>query len=400
MAEKKNNTLRRTIWILVLLALAGGIAIGLKSPPVPVRTAPAQQGPIRAFVEEQAKTILPRIYEITMPQDGRVQPIALEPGMPVKQGEVVARIDVRDLQDASLEADAMVVAMSNAVASSQAKLRASQAYEAVAKWLWTAQDKLYAENNVSEQSMKESERDYIGTQVDAEQDRFMFHAMAAIGAVSRLYPIYIERRLQWAVMTSPIDGIVLKRHEQNEKALPAGAPLLDIGDPEGLQVAADILSEDATHIKPGQAVEVFGPSIGDVPLKGVVLRVDPRGFTKTSSLGVEEQRVTVTITLADGERARLRAAGRDLGVDYRVRVRIFTAAADEAVTIPITALFRDDHGQWQVFAVREGRADVVPVSIGLMNDQQAQVINGIRGGEEVIVAPDAGLKPGARIHPI
>jgi hypothetical protein len=71
----------------------------------------------------------------------------------------------------------------------------------------------------------------------------------------------------------------------------AGAPLVEIGDPFNLEVVADLLSTDAMQFEKGAAVRIDG--WGGTAHQ--VTRVDPAGFLKVSALGIEEQRVRVTI---------------------------------------------------------------------------------------------------------
>ena len=114
-----------------------------------------------------------------------------------------------------------------------------------------------------------------------------------------------------------------------------------------------MLSLDVVAAKVGDPVEIYGPAIGRPPAKGIVARIYPAGFTKVSSLGVEQQRVKVIVRFAEGELKRL-LAERRLGVGYRVRVRIFTADKTQALLIPRSALFRAADNTWQVFVVRNG----------------------------------------------
>ncbi len=86
----------------------------------------------------------------------------------------------------------------------------------------------------------------------------------------------------------------------------AGAPLVEIGDPFNLEVVADLLSTDATQIEKGAAVRIDG--WGGTAL--AVTRVDPAGFFKLAALGIEEQRVRVTIC-DGGVRDAPAAARRD-----------------------------------------------------------------------------------------
>ena len=146
-------------------------------------------------------------------------------------------------------------------------------------------------------------------------------------------------------------------------------------------------------------MEIVGPSIGTQPLKGTLKRIEPQGFTKISSLGVEQQRVRVIIGFLPGELKALEDRGRELGADYRVRVRIFTGQRSNTLSIPRSALFRGSEGNWQVFVVEDGRARRVNVEVGLLNDFRAEILSGVKAGEEVIIAPEANLEDGEKVEP-
>ena len=88
--------------------------------------------------------------------------------------------------------------------------------------------------------------------------------------------------------------------------------------------------------------------LGRLTVRGKVVRVDPAGFLKVSALGIEEQRVRVTIDFVDPPEAWSR-----LGHDYRVIVHVTIWSADDALTVPVSALFRKGE-DWAVFAVDDG----------------------------------------------
>jgi multidrug efflux pump subunit AcrA (membrane-fusion protein) len=114
---------------------------------------------------------------------------------------------------------------------------------------------------------------------------------------------------------------------------------------------------------------------------------------------VEQQRVRVIIAFGLGELDALKERGRELGADYRVRVRIFTGSRSNTITIPRSALFRGSEGDWQVFAVREGQAKRIDVKVGLLNDFRAEILEGIQADEQVIIAPEASLQDGQKVEP-
>jgi HlyD family secretion protein len=200
-------------------------------------------------------------------------------------------------------------------------------------------------------------------------------------------------------MTSPVDGVILERAVSNERQVAVGTVLLRIGRWEDLEIEADVLSTEVVRVKPGQHVDVHGPTIGPEPAKAQVARIYPAGFTKTSSLGVEQQRVKVIMTFAPDDLRRLREQN-DLGVHYRVRVRIFTAESSGALVIPRSALFRGSKNDWRVFVIRDGRAHLQAVKVGLSNDESAEITGGLAANDQVILAPETNLAEGQSVRVI
>src|SRR5690606_2831018 len=101
----------------------------------------------------------------------------------------------------------------------------------------------------------------------------------------------------------------------------------------------DVLTTDAVRIQPGAKAEVLRWG-GQEALAARVRRVEPKAFTKLSSLGVEEQRVNVILDLESPP--EMWAA---LGDGFRVEVRIVVWEGEAVLKVPVGAVFR--HGeQW------------------------------------------------------
>jgi hypothetical protein len=107
---------------------------------------------------------------------------------------------------------------------------------------------------------------------------------------------------------APVTGRVLKIIQESEAVVQPGTPLLEIGDSLDLEIIADLLSTDAVQIKPGSPARIDG--WGGSPIRGRVTRVDPAGFLKVSTLGIEEQRVRVTIDFVEPTRSLVLARTR------------------------------------------------------------------------------------------
>jgi HlyD family secretion protein len=190
---------------------------------------------------------------------------------------------------------------------------------------------------------------------------------------------------------APESGRVLKIHHESEQIVRAGEPLLEIGDPQDLEIVVDLLSTDAVKVREGAGATIEGWG-GDKELKAQVKRVDPAGFTKVSALGIEEQRVNTILDLADDP-----SKWADLGHDFRVFVRINVWSSPDTLTVPLSALFR--HGsRWAVFRVAEGSARLTTVDVGQRNAEVAQVISGLKAGDVVILHPSDRVEDGVKVE--
>jgi HlyD family secretion protein len=190
-------------------------------------------------------------------------------------------------------------------------------------------------------------------------------------------------------LRSPVTGRVLNIIQESEAVVPAGSPLVEIGDPLDLEVVADLLSTDAVQIEPGSPVRIDG--WGGSPIQGRVIRVDPAGFLKVSALGIEEQRVRTTIDFVDPPEAWSR-----LGHDYRVIVHVTIWHADNVLSIPVSALFRQGD-DWSVFSVKGGRARATVVKIGRRNNRIAEILSGLSEADRVVVHPSDRIRDGVPV---
>jgi HlyD family secretion protein len=190
---------------------------------------------------------------------------------------------------------------------------------------------------------------------------------------------------------SPIAGRVLRVFEESSTVVAVGTPLIELGDPQNLEIEIDVLSTDAVRIKPGAelTIDFWG---GQMPLQGYVRVIEPGAFTKVSSLGVEEQRVNI---IADFNEPPERTEA--LGDAYRIEARITVEEISDALLIPNSALFRHQR-RWHVLRIVNGKAAMQPVVIGLQNEEVSQVLEGLQVGDQVIVYPSDDIQPGAAVQ--
>jgi HlyD family secretion protein len=189
---------------------------------------------------------------------------------------------------------------------------------------------------------------------------------------------------------APVSGVVLRVIQTSEATVPAGAALLDIGDPSRMEVLSELLTTDAVQAQPGRRVVI--ERWGGPPVEGLVRRVEPAAFTKVSALGIEEQRVNVLIDITSPPQT-----WRAMGDGFRVSVRIVTASVEQAVLVPVGALFPHGHGM-AVYKLDAGRARLQPVDVAARNGTEAWVRTQLAARDTVVVYPPAALSDGRRVR--
>jgi HlyD family secretion protein len=394
-------SLRRLLLAVCGVGVLAALAYAFMPQPVSVDVAMVTRGPLAVTVDEDGKTRIKDRYIISAPLAGNLRRVELHAGDPVTRGEaVVAAIEP---QDPGL-LDAREIAEREAkVKSAEANLRLAKAEREKAKAAleFTEADLGRVQRLVQSKSASRHEVEEAMLQFRARSEEFrgaafseeiaQFELELAQATLLRARPDEANSPGSWDVeIRSPITGRVLRVFQESAAMVAAGTPLLEVGDPADLELEIDVLSRDAVRIRPGAKVivEDWG---GDAPLLGTVRVVEPSGFTKLSALGVEEQRVNVIADLKDPSARR--AA---LGDAYRVEARIVVWESDDALQVPVSALFR--HGQaWAVFRVENGRARLQTVEVGRQGAHDAEALQGLNEGDQVIVYPSDKVRDGVAV---
>ena len=402
--------LRRLISIFFVGGVVGAIVYGLIPAPIEVDLASAQRGSIRVTVDQDGKTRIREKYVVSAPLAGRLLRIELEPGDEVQAGEtLLAAIEPRDpeLLDARsiAQAEARVKAAEAAVEKMEPMLEevlaAQEFAESELKRVRDARAKTAQAVSASEVESKllaYRTRTALLRTTKHNKEIANFELDQARAALIRSRPQSEGEQPRsgsgngWNfTIRAPIDGRVLRVFQESTAVVMSGTSLLELGDPTDLEVEIDVLSRDAVKIKPGALVllEHWG---GEKTLQGRVRLVEPSAFTKVSTLGVEEQRVNAIVDLVDPPQDRTA-----LGDGFRVEARIIVAEATDVVKTPTSALFRvgDD---WAVFRVVDRIARQSLVQLGMQNGLEAEVVEGLSDGDQVIVHPGDDVADGVAVR--
>jgi HlyD family secretion protein len=393
---------RRGIIGLIGLAIAAAIVWALLPQPVPVDMGTIVRGPLEVTVEDEGVTRIHDVYTVSAPIGGKMLRSPREVGDKVEANKtLVAEIEPTaptflDVRTQRVN-EAAVQAAQAAVDLAQAKVKEANSQLDFARNDLTRAEQLAASKTISTRALEKANLDVTGAEAAVAsavatlevRRRELESAKANLIQPGQANPD--NKPLHDIQVYSPVDGRVLKMIAKSEQVVPAGAPLIEIGDPHDLEIAVDFLSRDAVRIKPGDVarIESWG---GDKVLPAKVRRVEPTGFTKVSALGIEEQRVKVILDFTGPP-----SEWRELGHDYRVVARVVIWHRDDVLQVPLGALFREGDN-WAVFAVTNGRAERRLVIIGERNLHAARVLKGLKLGDKVVMHPSDRVHDGVNVE--
>lgn len=390
---------------LIVISSVGVIAVlaliyGFFPKPVLVEAARAARGPFIVTIEEDGKTRVKDRFIISTPVAGFMRRLEHKAGDTVKKGGRLFTLE--PLRSQVLDARSRAEAQS-AVSAAQASVKASEEREQsamidaeFAAERFTRFERLLASSAIAKEQFDQADAEAKRTQaiylsVKAETNAARSELARAQSVLK--YSAARDRGddQEVVIVRSPKAGHVLKLYRESEGAVSMGEPVLEIGDPRDIEVLVELLSADAVKIRRGTAVE-FKRWGGDPLLAGKVRVVEPSGFTKISSLGVEEQRVLVIVDITSEPEVR-----PWLGDGYRIEASFIVWEGQNVLQIPASGLFRAGE-KWAVFTVDGNRARRQIVEIGHRNGLHVEILSGISEGTLVIAQPDDAIKDGGRIR--
>jgi HlyD family secretion protein len=396
LGRKRMRLVRRGFVAVVILLAFAGVGLALRPRPVPVDVATAARGGLVVAIEETGIARVKDRYVVSAPVSGTVSRQLLEPGDTVAERQVVAEIaplasPLLDVRTRS-EAQARLSAAASALGQAEAQEKRATAAEALARAELSRARSLAEGGSLAAQQLDRAEFEarmraeelssaVFAVKVAAEQVRVARATLAAEGGSS-------DRHIE---VLAPASGRVLRVLQKSEGVVQAGAPLVEIGNPEVLELVVDLLTTDAVRVQSGTPVTIQGWG-GDRALPARVRKVEPSAFTKPSALGIEEQRVNVIAAFSDPRRD-----WAALGDGFRIEARLVLWQGEDVLKMPQGAAFRRGES-WAVYRVVSGKARLTPVQIGHRGDTEIEVLSGLDPGAVVVVHPGDRVKEGARVQ--
>lgn len=416
-------------WLLLLLVVAASvIAFVMRDrflprddrPTVRVASVVTERSPgsPSGAVSAAGWVKLPRYHpvHVTPLVEGRLDRLLVLEGDRVAAGQVVARLYSKDLEAELAAADAAVrVAEANhdrlvagfrkeVVGVARAAVAELEAELATAKTILAQTEKLHPIGGVSDERLERDRRAVrtIGARLEQANEQLALKNAgyrkedialgAAAVAKARAQRDLAKLRLGYAEIRSPIDGVVLERRTSPGQWLrPEASTVVSVYDPGDLEARIDVDQDDVGKIRVGQSVELTTRAEPTVTQPGRVVVVEPKA-------DVVKNIVPVRVKF-------LEPRGRLLYPDMVVQAR-FDVTPDEkpnaaarppALLVPSDAVTMID-GQAHVYRVDGGRAKRRAVTLGDRVGARYRVLDGLEGGDRVVVSGVDALQDGERVQ--
>ncbi|MGH9394982.1 MAG: efflux RND transporter periplasmic adaptor subunit, partial [Terriglobales bacterium] len=385
---------------LVGAACAGGGEAATATPVVAVQVEAAQRAPIEQWVRTQAVLYPLRQAVITPKISAPVAQFFVNRGDQVHAGEVVARLENRDLVAANQEAQAQLQAAQAAYATAtagaipaelkkaQLDVAAAQQSAANAEAIYRSRQQLYQQGAVAKRDLDQARVDATNAQnaqtlaqqhlqaLESGGHEQALKAAAAELATAQARAAAAAAQLSYSEITSPIEGAVTDRPAYPGELATPSAPLMTIMNLSQVVARAQMPADQVALLKLGDRATLTAPG-SDTAAPARVSVVSPATDTGSTTLEVWVQ--------AANPRQQLRPG-------TTVAVAVLARTVPNALSVPLGALLTDPSGATSVMVVGpDSKAHSTDVTTGIRTSDRVQILSGLQAGQRVVTQGAFGL---------
>jgi HlyD family secretion protein len=380
---------------------------------------------LEAVVSASGKIQPKRLVNISAETSGRVVDLAVNEGDRIKKGQFLLQIDPKSLRSrvegnaASLQsAEGSLSQLRQAVETSRVQVEQAQQN-------LTRQRNLWAQQLTTREALEKAENDLRTAQSALQEREKQVTSQSSRISQERATLDSARYDLTKVRMESPIDGIVTRRNiQQGETAVigtmnNAGTVLLQLADMSVIQAEVEVDETNIPHVELGQIAKISIDAIPDRTFKGHVSEIGNSPIqAATGAAGTQATNFKVVVVLDEEV--------PDVRPGFTATADITTATRKNVVGVPIPAvavreLVYDANGQVVkqpkpdkrkratpvetvasaqelqpgqtrketegVFVIRDGKAEFVPIKMGIAGDKFFEVNAGLKVGDQVITGP-------------
>jgi HlyD family secretion protein len=375
-------------------------------PIVPVQVIPARQGSIRRIVTADAVLFPFNQASVTPKVSAPVKKFYINRGDHVKEGQLLAVLENRDLSAAARESKGLyeqaaanyrataTATLPVQITTAQSNLQAAKETLDAAKKLLDSREQLFKENALARRQVDEAQVGYAQARGQYETAQEQLKTLQSVGKEEQIKAAKAqsdaaeahyngaEAQLSYTEIHSPITGVITERAVWEGELASAGTPLLTVMDVSRVVARANIPLDQASPLKVGDDA-IITPGDGSDEVPGKVIVVSPAVDANTTTVQIWVEAVNPKERLKPGA---------------SVRISIVAAKVSNAVLVPPAALLPTAEGEIVVMAVgSDSLAHEKKVDIGIREPDKVQILSGLSPGEQVITLGGLGLEDKAKV---
>lgn len=334
---------------------------------MPVELTAAKRGDVAAHVTVVGNLIGAATVEVVPKTNGRIESVSVRLGDPVRRGQVIARLEDREIQEQVHQAAAAYDVSNASIRQREADVKFNEANFERAR-------NLYSRQLIPKQTMDDADLKYQAAVAQLDLAKAQFQQSKA-----RLDELKLN--LANTIVRSPTDGFVGKRYLDPGASIGPNNPVASVVDIHFVRLVVNLVEKDLKQITAGKPAVVEVDAYPGETFNGKVARVAPvlDPATRTAQMEVEIQ----------NPNARLKP-----GMYARVKLTIDQKAG--ALVVPRTAVTTVE-GKKGVFIANNNTAKFLPIETGIEQQDLVEIVRGLDEGTRVITTGVQALKDGDRI---
>jgi RND family efflux transporter MFP subunit len=325
-------------------------------------------------------------------ESGYVKKLLVDYGTHVKTGQVMAVLEIPELEAQLEEDQAQIKNAANQVSRAQHELYRYQAqYKALHLQYTRLNDVFQSQPGiVAQQEVDDAQGKDLAASSQVDAGQAALEATQSQLAETKAKLVHDQSLFDYSKITAPFSGVITDRYANLGTLVQGGTnsstqamPIVRLSEDDLFRLVIPVPESYVRYIKVGDHVDVHVPSLNRTfPGKVARFSVDVREDTRTMHTEVDvsnPQRLLLPGLYADAE----------LNLEQE----------HDVPAVPIQALNRDGEKTTVLVVDGNGVLEERSVQLGLQTASDAEIDSGLRPGEQVVVSDRSGLKPGEKVHP-
>ncbi len=390
---------RLAVAVLVVVAVVGvtgcskndSVAAGAAPSVASVGTAKVETRPLAEHLTVSSELVPYQEVDVYAKEAGYVRDINVDYGSHVHKGQVMATLEVPELEAQLQQDQAAIKARNNEVTRAQNEVARAKAQHEVLHLQYTrlAEVSKTKKGLVAQQEVDDAQSKDLAAESNVDATQGSLEAAKSEVAVAQAKLVHDQALFDYSKIVAPFDGVVTQRYANEGALMQAGTtsvqatPLVRLSDENLYRLVIPIPESDVRFIHLGDPVEVRVPSIDKV-LQGKVARFSSELNGNTRTMHTE---------------VNVPNPGGQLVPGLYAEAVVMLNRKSNALVVPVQALNRDNDNA-SVFVVGpDNKIENRAVTLGLQTPNYAELTSGVRAGEQVVVSDRGVLKAGQIVKP-